>query len=70
MILKQRYVADAFDDYEGLLTRTGVTNYHGIVKYEVNKVFTLDTKEPSVGWEDVNPFAETTSFRTHIKDGR
>ena len=68
-IVSERYVADALDDYEGRLTRNGITNFHGIVKFEVNKVFTLDTDEPSTGWVGVLPLVESISFREHIQDG-
>ena len=65
-----RYVASALDDYEGSLTRDGVTNFHGIVSFEVNKVFTNDLEEPTTGWKKILPLAEKDSFRNAISDGK
>ena len=65
----RRFVEDALDDYEGKLTRNGVSNFHGIVKFEVAKVYTQDTGEPQIGWDTVDPLAETYSFREKLSDG-
>ena len=64
-----RFVEDALDDYEGELTRNGVTNFHGIVKFEIARVYTLDTNEPTTGWDKIDPLVETYSFRDKLADG-
>ena len=63
-------MARGLDDYEGTLTRNGIRNVHGIVKFEVNKVFHSVPGVPTAGWEDISPLAENVTFRTHIVDGR
>ena len=65
-----RYVDDSMDDYEGQLTRRGINNYHGIVKFEVRTVFTQDTNVPTDGWINVVPLAETYTFTNTLQDGR
>ena len=57
------------DDYEGQLTRNGITNFHGIVKFEVRPVYTLDTDVPPDGWITISPLAETYAFTRRIADG-
>ena len=57
------------DDYEGQLTRNGVTNFHGMIKFEIARVYTLDTNEPTTGWDEIHPLAETYSFRDKLADG-
>ena len=65
-----RDVADTLDDSEGNLTRDGIENYHGIIKFEINKVFTLDTAVPETGWVEVEPFKEITTVTERIEEGR
>lgn len=57
------------DDYEGRLTRNGIENFHGIVQFEVNKVYTLDAEVPVSGWENIL-LAENHTFSVNMKDGK
>ena len=57
------------DDYEGNLTRNGIENFHGIVQFEVRKVYTHDTEVPVAGWEDIS-LAENHTFSVNLRDGK
>lgn len=65
-----RFVENALDDYEGQLSRDGTTNFHGVIKFEIARVYTLDTNKPLTGWELVDPLAETYTFRDKLADGK
>ena len=58
------------DDYEGNLTRNGIENYHGIVQFEVNKIYHRDPEVPVGGWENILPLAETHTFSVNIEEGK
>ena len=58
------------DDYEGILTRNGTTNFHGIVKFEVNRVYTASTEIPQNGWQNLATLAENFTFSNKLTDGR
>ena len=57
------------DDTEGERTLEPIPNFHGVVKFEVSKVNTANTAEPTTGWEEVKPLVETFTFTTQISDG-
>lgn len=63
-----RYVSNDLDDNDGKRTRVAIQNYHGIVKFELGKEFTLSEAEPMY-WETVQPFTESTSFKAKLADG-
>lgn len=69
ILMSKKFVEDALDDYEGQLTRNGIKNFHGIIKFEIAQVYTLDTNEPQTGWDRIEPLAETYSFREKLSDG-
>ena len=64
-----RFVSEDLDDYEGRLTREGVKNFYGIVKFEIARIYTLDTNEPLTGWENIIPLQETYTFKDKLQDG-
>lgn len=46
-----------------------IPNYHGIVKFEMAKRYTLDDSEPTTGWETLNVLTEETAFNETLDDG-
>ncbi|XP_053381408.1 uncharacterized protein LOC128549125 isoform X2 [Mercenaria mercenaria] len=69
LLFSQKFVHDSMDDHEGQRTRDPIQNFHGIVRYEIVKIYTLDDSEPTSGWEVVTPFQEKTSFTEKLADG-
>lgn len=65
-----RFVNKSMDDNEGKLTRDGIRNFHGIVKFEVNPVHTQDDEVPLNGWKDVIPLAENYTYSAKLSDGK
>ena len=63
-------MAKSLDDYEGNLTREGIKNFLGIVKFEINIDFTLNTEEPDKNWKEIQPLAETTTVTERTEEGR
>ena len=62
-------MADSLDDHEGERTRDAITNFHGIVKFEINKIFTENEDLPTTGWQNITPIAESTSFAKKLANG-
>lgn len=69
LLSSQKFVNDSLDDHEGERKRDAIENFHGIVKFEVAKVLTIDDEEPTSGWETITPFQEKTSFTEKLADG-
>ncbi|XP_052247390.1 uncharacterized protein LOC127855675 [Dreissena polymorpha] len=63
-----RYVADALDDNEEPLTRKAIPNFHGIVKYEIVFVQTVDATQPILGWTEIS-LKESFSTQRPLEDG-
>lgn len=64
-----RFVSQQLDDNEGSRKMDPIPNIHGIVKFEINYIFTLDHNEPETGWDEL-PLAETTKTSFQLQDGR
>ncbi|XP_053393446.1 uncharacterized protein LOC123564849 [Mercenaria mercenaria] len=69
LLFSMKYVNDSLDDHEGHRTLDPITNYRGIVKFEMAKVYTEDVTEPISDWVVVTPFKEETSFTEKLRDG-
>ena len=65
-----RYVATTLDDHEGERTMHAITNFHGVVKFEMAKVFTQSEDVPTTGWITITPIAENASFSEKLKNGK
>ena len=65
-----RFVANSLDDHEGERTMDAITNFHGIVKFEMAKVFTLSENPPISGWSVITPIAESISFPEKLENGK
>lgn len=70
ILSSRKFVSEDLDDYEGRLTREGVKNFYGIVKFEIARIYTLDTNEPLTGWENIIPLQETYTFKDKLQDGQ
>ena len=68
-MINYRFVADVLDDNEGGRSRTAITNYRGIVKFEVNWDQSVSEQVPTTGWEDLNPLNDEVSKQTPLVDG-
>jgi len=64
-----RFVTDKLDDNEGGRSRTVITNYRGIVKFEVNWDQSVSGQVPTTGWVDVNPLNDEVSAQRALVDG-
>ncbi|XP_052278483.1 LOW QUALITY PROTEIN: uncharacterized protein LOC127876968 [Dreissena polymorpha] len=58
----------AIDDNDGARTRAAIANKHGIVKFEVKRVYTDDKQIPTFGWTEI-PLTEQYTFSEVIADG-
>ncbi|XP_052812485.1 uncharacterized protein LOC128240040 [Mya arenaria] len=58
----------ALDDKEGDRTLKAIRNKHGIVKFELNRVYTDDKKIPVTEWEPL-PLEESYVISEHLDDG-
>ncbi|KAK3600799.1 hypothetical protein CHS0354_020476 [Potamilus streckersoni] len=65
-----RFVYPGFDDNEGERTIEEKPNKNGIVRFEVNAIYSDSTDEPTNGWIDVNGLSEKYAFREVLKDGK
>ncbi|XP_052812777.1 uncharacterized protein LOC128240263 [Mya arenaria] len=61
-----KYVA--IDDNEGDRTLKAIPNKHGLVKFELNRVFTNDRQIPVSKWEQI-PLEESYVFWEQLDDG-
>ena len=59
----------SLDDNDGSRTRKPVTNYHGIVEFEVMWDPSASTTEPTSGWQVLNPLKEESSVEIALVDG-
>ncbi|XP_053391927.1 uncharacterized protein LOC123531687 [Mercenaria mercenaria] len=55
-------------DNEGARTRRAISNKHGIVKFEINRVFTDDRQVPKTGWI-LHELTEEYEMREQLDDG-
>ncbi|XP_052246346.1 uncharacterized protein LOC127855047 [Dreissena polymorpha] len=68
VLFSQKYVADVLDDNVEPRTRKAISNFHGIVKYEIFWGSTVDTREPTSGWEII-PLKESFTATRILADG-
>ncbi|XP_052813767.1 uncharacterized protein LOC128240857 [Mya arenaria] len=66
VLRSKKYVA--LDDNEGERTLNAIKNKHGIVKFELNRVYTDDKQIPAVKWEPL-PLEESYVILEHLDDG-
>ncbi|KAL3832082.1 hypothetical protein ACJMK2_023760 [Sinanodonta woodiana] len=70
-ILKsEKFVFPGFDDNEGQRTIQEKPNKNGIVRFEVNAVYSDNTNEPTIGWIEVNGLSENYTFSEVLRDGK
>ncbi|XP_060601820.1 uncharacterized protein LOC132755046 [Ruditapes philippinarum] len=69
ILYSQKFVQDSLDDNEGNRTLDAIENYHGIVKFEVATVLSIDDEEPKSTWKNLEPFQEKTSFQLKLQEG-
>ncbi|XP_052796107.1 uncharacterized protein LOC128228685 isoform X2 [Mya arenaria] len=68
ILMSLKFVADTLDDDEGERTREAITNYHGIIKFEVAYVQSPSEEVPTTGWT-VIPLQESISTQRILEDG-
>ncbi|WAR10657.1 FGFR1-like protein [Mya arenaria] len=66
ILRSKKYVA--LDDNEGERTLKAIPNKHGIVKFELNRVYTDDKQIPVSKWEQI-PLEESYVILEHLDDG-
>ncbi|XP_052280020.1 uncharacterized protein LOC127877806 [Dreissena polymorpha] len=66
VLRSKKYVA--LDDNDGSRTRASIANKHGVVKFEVMRVYTDDKQIPASGWTEI-PLTEQYTFSEVIADG-
>ncbi|XP_060583179.1 uncharacterized protein LOC132739481 isoform X2 [Ruditapes philippinarum] len=69
ILYSQKFVQDSLDDNEGNRTLDAIENYHGIVKFEVATVLSIDDEEPKSTWKILYPFQEKTSIQLKLQEG-
>ncbi|XP_060570888.1 angiopoietin-1 receptor-like [Ruditapes philippinarum] len=65
----QKFVPDSLDDNEGNRTLEAIENFHGIVKFEVATVLSIDDEEPKSTWKILETFQEKTSIKLKLQEG-
>ncbi|WAQ93656.1 hypothetical protein MAR_006127 [Mya arenaria] len=68
ILMSLKFVADTLDDDEGKRTRKAITNYHGIIKFEVAYDQSPSEEVPTTGWT-VIPLQESVSTQRILEDG-
>ncbi|KAH3716775.1 uncharacterized protein LOC127855045 [Dreissena polymorpha] len=68
VLSSEKYVADTLDDNEGPRTRSAITHFHGIVKYEIVFVSTVEAAEPISGWLPID-LKESFTTQRPLVDG-
>ncbi|XP_052799359.1 uncharacterized protein LOC128230970 [Mya arenaria] len=68
ILMSLKFVADTLDDDEGKRTRKAITNYHGIIKFEVAYDPSPSEEVPTTGWT-VIPLQESISTQRILEDG-
>ncbi|KAL3832342.1 hypothetical protein ACJMK2_023994 [Sinanodonta woodiana] len=70
ILSSSKYVFQGMDDQEGMRSIQAITNFNGIVRFEVNVDQSDNGSLPETGWKNITPLAENYTFKESLSNGR